>query len=439
MEKKNVLFLTGAGFSTAFLKYDKYVLNSKFLTDLLCDKKVMEEFYRILYDDSPSFAFYNISELSELLISDLERNHLEDKLLLSPNFEQVFFLLESLINFSPDSELKKANDGLNNYRRDYILSLICTPKPEYYDYIIRVGDLYAFQEFMLDAISLFKVSDDDLELLSKYFYSIIDKHYLKYYTLNYDSLILDILANINKTITDLEITRTFNLGCTYGASGGPIYAKDIFNTNAVFADRKNSLFYLHGSVYYQDYIDTKIIKFENRKPISPKSRNLMNILGMPEPRINANLDGGYRFNQSFITGLNKNIKLTEEPYSSIYTKFRTDLHETEELVIIGYSFNDDHINAILSSTPPKLKKITVVDYFSDSDDIRTKYYNFLNKFISSIKPFGFNQTIELWNMIGLPKNKIEIDEGFENLINNNAHEYDFNGVKDFIVRKINSA
>jgi hypothetical protein len=86
-----------------------------------------------------------------------------------------------------------------------------------------------------------------------------------------------------------------------------------------------------------------------------------------------------------------------------------------------------------------LKKITVVDYFSDNDDIRTKYYNFLNKFISSIKPFGFNKTIELWNMVGLPQNKIEIYGDSEDFIDNKAHEYDFNGVKDFIIRKINSA
>jgi SIR2-like domain len=426
--KQNTLILTGAGFSSPIMKYEDYSLNSTFLTKLLCDNGFMKNLYNDLYDSAPPTNFTSISELANKLLVDLQENHATENSSFDPNFEQIFFLIEYIINFSIG---KKSNEN------SFILNTICDLKNQYSDYDISNADLYSFQEFMLDVISLFKASQEHLSLMSNYFLKILNDSYLQYYTLNYDSLIVDTLSNINDQHRDLEITKRFNLGCTYGASGGAIYAKDIFHTNPIFKDRKNSMFYLHGSVFYKDYLDTKIISFEERKLISPKSRNLMHIMGMPEPDTHLNTDGGFKFDQSFITGLNKNVKLTEEPYASIYAKFRIDLYNADKLIVFGYSFNDEHINAILSSNPPNLKKITVIDFISKDSNIRNNYFVFLNKVLSSLKPFGHNQKIELWNMVGLGDSRIEINRNRRYETNHPDYweiEYDLNGTLEHLNR-----
>ena len=201
------------------------------------------------------------------------------------------------------------------------------------------------------------------------------------------------------------------------------------------------MFYLHGSVFYTDSWDTKIISFEDRKLISPSSRNLMHSLGMPKPNNHINTDGGYKFDQSFITGLNKNIKLTEEPYASIYAKFRIDLYNADKLLIFGYSFNDEHINAIIASSPPNLKKITIIDFINNDINIRNNYHRFLNNVLISVKPFGHGQEVELWNMVGLNESRIEVNK---NYIYEEDHPdyweigYDLHGTIDYLTRMTNN-
>ncbi len=428
--KLNTLVLTGAGFSSPIMKYKKYSLNSVFLTRLLCDVDFMKELHKEIYDSLPSENFIVICELANKLLKDLKKKQTKENASIEPNFEQVFYLIENVINFSSSE---------TSIKNSFILNILCDLKNTYSDYAITPMELYSFQEFMLDVISKFKASEENLSLLSRFFLNVMEKSYLQYYTLNYDSLIVDVLADINNNYKNLEITKNFNLGCTYGTSGGGILAKDIFHTNPIFKDRKNSMFYLHGSVFYLDSWDTKIISFENRKLISPSSRNLMHALGMPKPRTHINTDGGYKFDQSFITGLNKNIKLTEEPYVSIYAKFRIDLYKADKLIIFGYSFNDEHINAIIASSPPNLKKITIIDFINNDRNTRNNYHQFLNKVLVSIKPFGHNQKIELWNMVGLNESRIEINK---NHIYDEEHpnywetEYDLNGTIEYLKRKI---
>ncbi|MBT7144266.1 MAG: hypothetical protein HN704_15195 [Bacteroidetes bacterium] len=179
----------------------------------------MKELYNEIYNSSPTDNFIVISELANKLLNDLKNNQETSDSSFEPNFEQVFYLLENIINFSSREP---------SIKNSFILNVLCDLKSSYSDYIISPLELYSFQEFMLDVISKFKAPEKDLSLLSKFFFRLMEKSYLQYYTLNYDSLIVDILANINTNYKDLEITKNFNLGCTYGASGGGILAKTFF-------------------------------------------------------------------------------------------------------------------------------------------------------------------------------------------------------------------
>jgi hypothetical protein len=49
-----------------------------------------------------------------------------------------------------------------------------------------------------------------------------------------------------------------------------------------------------------------------------------------------------------ITGREAKVRL-EEPYSVLHRAFEAALHETEMLVVIGYSFSDEHINDVITN------------------------------------------------------------------------------------------
>ena len=99
-----------------------------------------------------------------------------------------------------------------------------------------------------------------------------------------------------------------------------------------------------------------------------------------------------------------------------------------------------HINAIISSSPPKLKKITIIDYINYDNNVRINYHNFLNKITSSVKPFGHTRKVELWNMVGLGESRIKINKNHiyeKNHPNYWEIEYDLNGTIEYIRRNIN--
>jgi len=83
----------------------------------------------------------------------------------------------------------------------------------------------------------------------------------------------------------------------------------------------------------------------------------------------------------FITGKNKNGLIQKDPmYQSLYSDFKNELRKGNDLVIVGYSYLDDHINSVIEAGGPyqnvinvnpgktypysNAKKVTNVDYLS---------------------------------------------------------------------------
>ena len=68
-DKKNTLILTGAGFSSPFMNYKNYNLNSNFLTKLLCDTEFMKEMHYEIYKNPPPDIFIEISNLKRCFLN----------------------------------------------------------------------------------------------------------------------------------------------------------------------------------------------------------------------------------------------------------------------------------------------------------------------------------------------------------------------------------
>jgi hypothetical protein len=71
----------------------------------------------------------------------------------------------------------------------------------------------------------------------------------------------------------------------------------------------------------------------------------------------------YTHNTFITTGQHKTNGFNLEPYNTYVNKMQSALKQSTELVIVGYSFNDDYINDMLKQCPAK--KITVVDCQAD--------------------------------------------------------------------------
>ena len=158
----------------------------------------------------------------------------------------------------------------------------------------------------------------------------------KIYTLNYDRLIPCIVGEEVDVYEGIENQR---------------YSYDINK----FVNHPLTHFNLHGSIYlHYDYTNGLMLKD--------------NPLELEKPYL---LSGGnpneYKIFLPIIAGYHKSQRIMSEPFNFGVGAFMYDCNTCDELLVVGYSFRDPHINSILRAF---LKissiKITIIDYNSES-------------------------------------------------------------------------
>jgi hypothetical protein len=437
MPNPAITILTGAGFSLPYLEYDGHQLSTAFLTQLLCDESLMRNEFKRLYGYEAEDGFKKICSVASDLNLTLQKSLRKAVPVIEPNFEMIIYILETLVNINPTN--RSAVDRLEgNLGMPLLLGTVLQPRPKFKGHDISLDDLYDYQEFMLDVVAGFKCSQDGLQELGQFFHTLLRDYDVKYYTLNYDRLFADVLAWINKNIGDVEFNKRFNTGTLYG-DDGLITGAEMFRSERWAQERRHSLFCLHGSVCYRDSPTTKSIDFNPRQPVSPKQRRLQRAFGLKRPIHHVMGDGAFRFDKSFISGFNKSVKLTSEPYAGIFAKFREDLFTSRELLVMGYAYNDDHVNAVFAAQPPHLKKTTIVDYIADSDypTMKDQLLQKINQRLTTTRPNGHNGLpTESWN-IDLPQCKITRGRASHLDISDPKYdewENDYNGTRTFIQR-----
>jgi hypothetical protein len=131
-----------------------------------------------------------------------------------------------------------------------------------------------------------------------------------------------------------------------------------------FTNKHLKLLKLHGSIDMYEYKKREFkdgeYKNEGQKFYYKTINNRVNHL----IEINTGFDGHYASFPKFITGTEKK-KIVENDYmyKELFNSFCDNLHNCEELLIIGYSYQDDYINeGIVSSIKNgKLKKVISVN------------------------------------------------------------------------------
>ncbi len=161
-------------------------------------------------------------------------------------------------------------------------------------------------------------------------------------SLNYDKVVEDILTHNNIEYTDGFESYKWNI------SENPIYR---FSADS-FDNAKVNVFKLHGSIDYGvvgkdtigGFINTTTVKFNTEDVKALKA--------------DFKRKDGYRFYaREFIIGsYNKAEKYFRRTFIDLFNIGISKLNDSDALIVIGYSFQDDPINLIISNWLKKSKK-----------------------------------------------------------------------------------
>lgn len=460
MQKKNKFILTGAGFSIPFMEFENYNLSTNFLTKVLTEQEYFEDFLTRIYGVNIESEYKELigitSYLFELLLKDYKDNRSGNY----PNFENVIYLLELISNYTdkdtfsrdytladryeypPDFNVAKlglnqelfGDNSIDNYKpqspfryeRKLINTIALVVKDEFKKFSLKYKHVFFLKEFILDVVNLFKVNAEKKENLKSYFRKLLSEYNLKYYSLNYDSLIIETLLELNEE-KDLKFKDFFNTGAHF-ASNGIIKPAGIFK-NSFNKKKPHSIFFLHGSIFYKKVQRDFNLNFETRRSSNIGKINYQSSLMAQGDESFINPDGSFRYKNGMITGMNKETKLSYEPFSSMFAKCRLDFFDSDEVAILGYSFSDMHINSIIKNITEKQKLFEIVDFKLPNQESENGNHTkeFRIQFLELMENSCLRRPLENNkgnNYIKTNKWKYKLDDTFS--------ELNFNGIEKYI-------
>lgn len=182
------------------------------------------------------------------------------------------------------------------------------------------------------------------------------------YTINYDRSIPLVFESVN---SKYEIFDGFDIqNHSVDMTKNDLYFP---NKSRILTDAECHSFYnLHGSFHweFQD-CDYKTTNHDSPFTImSTKKRNPHNSAHIEEYPINSNPNEKL-LQCPIITGYKKVQRINIEPFNYFFHSFFNDIHQSEIIIIVGYSFSDPHINQLLIDARRRKVRIYNITYKED--------------------------------------------------------------------------
>lgn len=325
-------------------------------------QQILEEYYQNESDvTQETVNFEQVLEIIEILFSYYRNKKFTNHIWARPSFPSVFNIENDIDKEIPEEEVEIY--GIENDRLQKksvtlyklyleVLSRLCE---HVNDYSQSIGK---------DA---FKEKDHEF---CGFINSLSGNNILRIYSLNYDNLIQQ------QSGLDKKFYNGFDLKDSEYRSN---YTQIVQNTD------KNCFFNLHGSFYFQDkpvddFTRNELV-YNPEGPVVKRPEHRNEFLGMP------------LISSQIITGNQKLFKTLIEPLSAFTYAFRYDCLDAIEIIVIGYSFGDSHINSVIASAldsndKNRLKIITMIDN-------PNSFWNFQNQMIRAFK----NQKKEIQTIV----------------------------------------
>lgn len=367
------IILFGAGASIPFFER---TLTTKYITDEVCSKERWERFMG---------KFWRVTKrhsLSAKKIVQLIKNI--RKSISDCNFEDIAEALDKMAVYC--NELPAIPITFNNTLKAFKQCGLIRKKNNMY--------------IDIDLPFLFRC------IIADIFYEIEQKRSSNYETLinKQKRFIESMKGNDEENIS--IVTLNYD-DCIYSSINGLFKTGYIDNpekenrqdfSGDIFLKAKYSLSFLHGSMRFFDS------HFTNKR-IEPPYLRIENVGNLKDDHRSININD-MSFNTFITTGKSKEQSFNHMPYSLYYHKMATDiLIHCTELIIIGYSFNDEHINRLLENFLAKdsMKRMIVVDKY-EKDVIRgsdTLLMDTLQKICGgTLKNFDYKDELEKVNNDG---------------------------------------
>lgn len=365
-----------------------------------------DEITSILRNDS-TFVNDKGEPIGEYLYSLLKTQMGKRRAYNTPNFESILHFIELLFEYkksrySMSSSFFRINDfflidpEIQNKLEIYESQKLDKRLDTSFGTKRPIANEYYYYELYLHFIFLIKKEIEKYETVEENKYHELNKSFnrflnqvkgengiVRFYTLNYDYLV--------PNISNLKFFDG------YDEKTGKINVKKIIED-----DNIDCYYHLHGS-FKLNYIGEK----SNDYSSCSLQRNFVQNNLIPS---------------NIITGYHKPERILDKTFYEFYQKMVEDLIKANKIYIIGYSFNDMHVNAALIRALKKgTTKVTVVDKCC-LPDFHMKY----DKIVDSNPDYDMNKLIEFPNTYQMtteaPKAKAYLNgliDFLDNLIRSN--------------------
>jgi len=392
------ILLFGAG---ASVPYFRPSLTTNFLTKVVLNRRAWREIIQ-RYNNRIAANRLQLNE-TNILNMLLDICNIND----NQNFEQIIEIIDKICSYNFDNG---DNKTIHNIFRYY-------GAPNYCDYqewgIIPFLSRQLISECILglQTSNRHHVHDyDELLRLQRDFIQCMTKNdELSIITLNYDDI-------LNESIQSLNIENGF--------------INERFSTRSFF-DASNTISFPHGHIRF--IIDGRGLRnISNLNEANNIRFNNLFTITLDETQFLLNSNYSYVFNTSIVTGQLKESTFDENPFSAYYQKLAIDIFESQEIVIIGYSFQDSHLNRLLRNFLElnDTNIIKIISYIIQDINVNNFYGPFSFPFFSNmfrtfgIKswPYYYNHNLDIVNVTNYGEiyDRIFL---YKNGYNNFLHEY----------------
>lgn len=395
--KQRILMILGAGAATAFggkitkdltkLCIEQSVFeteNGKFL------KFLQSHYFRRFHKDKNVDEVVNFEVLVEILQSFYEYYtgiSFDKNYNAGPAWPNYFNIEESIIT--------EINLIIQKYFIVQASKKVIQLNPKYQDELAQYGNIQRpIEEKELVVIEI---------ILESLFNSII-KHVFDYSNsevgekarTQYSNFIGDmqnshnVLRVYNTNYDDLLMSKAYKKRFINGFNtleqGSP---QSDLNINSILNDFESDCFYnLHGSVnFITTHINSEFQSGSNIAYFNRLTSWFRNNQIIPTIQENKTI-----LNPTIITGNQKILHTSLEPYHSFFNTFQRDCRNANKIVIIGFSMSDDHIKKQITGAiyqtfdnSSKKLKIYLINYFENNESLILNCINYISKLLLGYK------------------------------------------------------
>lgn len=266
------------------------------------------------------------------------------------NFEDIFHALEMW------SSLKTTENKQTVKSFRSVFGMLCELKED----LAQVSQtlIYTGTHDLIDTVikNVAKFEKDVYKDIwfSNFFRTLQEQIPLDIFTLNYDTWLEQIIGDYNDGFFPVCDTHQ------------KFSANQLFSTS----DYRSTINHLHGQICFTSHLPTGSIHFLTDGWYKANSYDIIEKLGI-RPRhsgfITKTQAAEHVFQYPIITGLRKNDKIMIPPFDAYYMHLYQQLRANKNLLIIGYSFGDLYINALLDqfrSFHGDAGKVICIEYLS---------------------------------------------------------------------------